>query len=64
MKTGDRKDKERDECFKKQGFRILRFWDNEVLKNPEGVLEVIRQNCLDHPHPNLPPSEGEGIGCS
>jgi very-short-patch-repair endonuclease len=24
-----------------QGYRILRFWNNEVLENLEGVLEVI-----------------------
>ncbi|MBM3284515.1 MAG: DUF559 domain-containing protein [Candidatus Aminicenantes bacterium] len=24
--------------------RVLRFWNNEVLENLEGVLEVIRSN--------------------
>ena len=24
-----------------QWFKVLRFWNNEVLKNIEGVLEVI-----------------------
>jgi very-short-patch-repair endonuclease len=24
----------------------LRFWNNEVLGNLEGVLEVIRRKCL------------------
>ena len=24
------------------GYRILRFWNNDVLQNTEGVLEVIR----------------------
>jgi very-short-patch-repair endonuclease len=28
-----------------QGFKILRFWNNDVLKNIEGVLKVIRENC-------------------
>ena len=23
------------------GFRVLRFWNNDVLENPEGVLETI-----------------------
>jgi very-short-patch-repair endonuclease len=31
-------DKSRDEYLKSQGFRILRFWNNEVLSNTEGVL--------------------------
>jgi len=40
------KDKEREKRLKKQGFKILRFWNNEVLRNIEGVLEIIRRNCL------------------
>ncbi len=36
------KDIERDKWLQSQGFQILRFWDNEVLKNIEGVLVVIR----------------------
>ncbi len=39
-------DHERDRWFKRQGFRVLRFWNNEVLKNTKGVLEVIRVHCL------------------
>lgn len=40
------KDKQRERWLKNQGFKILRFWNNEVLRNIEGVLEVIRRNCL------------------
>lgn len=36
----------RDEYLRQQGFRVLRFWNNEVLKNIRGVLEVVRQHCL------------------
>ncbi len=55
------KDKERDEWFKSQGFKVLRFWNNEALTNTEGVLEVIRANCLSHPPLNpLPSREGRG----
>ena len=28
------KDKARDEWFYSQGFKVLRFWNNEVLTNP------------------------------
>jgi very-short-patch-repair endonuclease len=29
----------------------LRFWDNEIFENPNGVLEVIRAHCLKaHKH--------------
>jgi very-short-patch-repair endonuclease len=40
------KDIERDRFLSENGFRVLRFWNNEVLKNIDGVLEVIRKNCL------------------
>jgi very-short-patch-repair endonuclease len=51
------KDIRRDEWLRTQGFKVLRFWDNEVLKNLEGVLETIRDNCLSHP-PLTPPIKG------
>lgn len=51
------KDNNRDRWFEGQGFKVLRFWNNEVLKNMQGVLEVIRIHCLSHP-PLTPPIEG------
>jgi len=38
------KDIERDKWFKEQGYKLLRFWDNEVLTNIRGVLEEIWKN--------------------
>ena len=35
------RDNVRTASLKKQGFRILRFWNNDVLSNIDGVLEVI-----------------------
>ncbi|MCK4403013.1 MAG: endonuclease domain-containing protein [Dehalococcoidia bacterium] len=37
------RDEERAEWLKEKGYHVLRFWNNEVLVNMEGVLEVIRQ---------------------
>ena len=51
------KDKERDEWLRSQGYEVLRFWDHEVLKNKDGVLEVIREKLLT-PHPG-PLPQGE-----
>ena len=51
------KDEERDAWLTSEGFKVLRFWNNEVLTNMEGVLEVIRGNCLSHP-PLTPPLKG------
>jgi len=41
-----------------QGYRILRFWNNEVLSNLEGVCSIIARELRHHPHPNPPPSRG------
>jgi len=54
------KDTRRDAWLRSQGFRVLRFWNNEVLQNLEGVLETIRVNCLRHP-PLTPPIKGGGV---
>jgi len=40
------KDNERDRILTENGFKVLRFWDNEIFDNLEGVLEVIRSKCL------------------
>ncbi|MDH7504831.1 MAG: endonuclease domain-containing protein [Candidatus Acetothermia bacterium] len=36
-------DRERASWLEQQGYRVLRFWDNEVLMNLECVLERIRE---------------------
>jgi len=35
------KDQIRDKWLQSQGFKVLRFWDNEVFENIDGVLQVI-----------------------
>jgi len=40
-----RYDSQRAAWLEAQGFRILRFWNNEVLFNIESVLAVIFQAC-------------------
>ena len=45
------------------GFQLLRFWNNEVLSNIEGVLEVIWRALPEEitPPPSRPsPLQGEG----
>lgn len=41
-----RKDKERTSWLEKEGYAVLRFWNNDVLTNMDGVLEVIRERLL------------------
>jgi len=51
-------DKQRDGWLTSQGFQVLRFWDNEVLTNIEGVLETIASRLSPSPQPS--PIKGEG----
>jgi very-short-patch-repair endonuclease len=52
-------DRIRDERLRAEGYKVLRFWDNQVFKNLEGVLAAIRIALLT-PHPDpLPQGEGE-----
>lgn len=49
----------RDAKLKALGFRVLRFWNNEVNNNFNGVMEVILQQLQSKtPHPN-PLPQGE-----
>ena len=54
------RDFERDAWLKSQGFRVLRFWNNDVLGNIEGVMHVIKQ-ALSSPPPQPSPVKGEGV---
>jgi very-short-patch-repair endonuclease len=35
------RDRRRDTDLARQGYRVLRFWNSDVLQNPESVLTVI-----------------------
>ena len=50
-------DNRRTRVLEKDGFKVIRFWNNEVLTNTEGVLEMI----LNTPHPPIgrPLPQGE-----
>ena len=51
-------DRIRDEWLRAEGYKVLRFWDNQVFGNLEGVLEIIRDALLT-PHPD-PLPQGRG----
>jgi very-short-patch-repair endonuclease len=55
-------DAKRTNWLESQGYRVVRFWNNEVSENIEGVLETIFQAALKTPPPQPSPSEeGEGV---
>ena len=39
-------DAPRTQVIEAFGYRVIRFWNNDVLENTHGVLEVIRQELL------------------
>jgi very-short-patch-repair endonuclease len=53
----------RTHFLERAGFKVLRFWNNDVFENIEGVVEVILTALTDRqatPSPPNPPLEGEG----
>lgn len=53
------RDERRDAYLRAQGFRILRFWNNEIFDNEEGVAARL-SDALQSPLPNPSPAEGRG----
>ena len=58
-------DQTRDADLKKRGFRILRFWNNDILRNAEGILQKIIDTIENSPsprglRPRPSPTGGEG----
>ena len=52
-------DASRTRFIEAEGFRVLRFWNNEVLGNTEGVLLTILRHLEAGPPP-APPASGRG----
>jgi very-short-patch-repair endonuclease len=56
-------DRRRTSWLESRGWRVIRFWNNDVGENIAGVLQIIAGACgidVDDPHPNpLPKGEGE-----
>jgi len=38
------RDRKQNKILKKQGYKVLRFWGSYIKKNPEKVIEKIREN--------------------
>lgn len=51
-------DEERTRILESRGFRVIRFWNDEVIKRTEHVLTTIK-TALNNP---LPFGEGTGVG--
>jgi len=54
-------DRRRDAWLRRQGYTVLRFWNNEVMQQLDAVLEQIRGALTVSPSPPTPlPQAGEG----
>ncbi|WP_255542300.1 endonuclease domain-containing protein [Azospirillum sp. INR13] len=59
-------DEARTKFLMECGWRVLRFWNTDVLRNPEGVAASVLEalggprNADTCPHPNPPPLGGGG----
>ncbi|HYD24338.1 MAG TPA: endonuclease domain-containing protein [Croceibacterium sp.] len=53
-------DQTRTAYLEREGFRVLRFWNNDILTNPDGVAMAILA-ALETPLPNPSPARGEGL---
>ena len=57
------RDAERDRWIASKGYRVLRFWNHDVLRNRTGVLEmimIVAAAAEYTPLPNPPPQGGRG----
>jgi very-short-patch-repair endonuclease len=53
-------DERRDAYLASQGFRVLRFWNNDILTSSDSVATAILA-ALETPLPNPSPARGEGL---
>ena len=51
-------DSQRTIFLERQGYRVIRFWNNDVLMNTQGVLTLIEEALKDRPSPS--PSRSAG----
>jgi len=54
-------DASRTAVIEADGYRVLRFWNDDVLGNPDGVWSLV-DGLLRHPHPHPAlPHRGGGL---
>jgi very-short-patch-repair endonuclease len=61
------RDAERDAWLARNAFRVVRYWNNDMLQNLEGVLTDLAAELNNTPHPSsslrsTPPSPAGGEG--
>jgi len=61
----DARDEARDAFLRFQGYRVLRFWNNDIFLNTTGVLETIARALAAPPplHPDRPQASLRRLRC-
>ena len=54
------RDQERTRWLAARGYRVVRFWNHQVLGETEAVLAAILEALQENPSPQPSPSRGEG----
>ena|SRR5207302_6956523 len=58
-------DQERTVYLGHHGYKVVRFWNNEFLKNPNAAMHLILRLLASRPHPKygrpLPKGRGSGL---
>ena len=62
-----KRDMRRDRWLAENDFMVVRFWNNEILSNLDGVLTVLTAKLENAPHPasrlgSTPPTPARGEG--
>jgi len=59
--NGALRDERRDAWLRAQGFKVMRFWNNEITSNLDGVLATVMAAVTESsPLPCPSPARGEG----
>ncbi|MGA8261698.1 MAG: endonuclease domain-containing protein [Arenicellales bacterium] len=53
-------DRKRTAALEAKGYRVMRFWNHEILTELDAVLEQIRITLVEQPSPQPSPAGGRG----
>ncbi len=58
----ERRDAARTAIIASEGFRVIRFWNNDVMENVDGVIERISLSLREREGAREPKASGKGEG--
>src|ERR1700760_4702341 len=58
--ANSRRDEDRTRWLNSEGYRVMRFWNNDVMSKTEAAMEAIHEATAVTPPPPPPPRAGGG----